>query len=70
MSDDVKVRVVSAIRAFVKVYGFAPTVRELAATLEVGHSTVQSALAELAKDGKIRKHSGIARGVVLEKEAR
>jgi DNA-binding transcriptional regulator YhcF (GntR family) len=69
MSDDVNARMVKAIRAFVKAKGYAPTVRELAAALDVGHSTVQAALLELAKDGKIKKHSGIARGVVLNEEA-
>lgn len=69
MSDDRNARVIFAIREFVKRYGYAPTVRELAAMLDLGHSSVQAALMDLANDGKIRKTNGVARGVTL-KEAR
>jgi len=70
MSDDVNARMVKAIRSFVKAKGYAPTVRELAAALEVGHSTVQASLEDLAKVKKIHRTKGIARSVVLKEEAR
>ena len=57
--------VLDAIRAFVKRTGYAPTVRDLAKELERGHSTIQKAILELAKDGKITRTPGVARGIIV-----
>lgn len=58
--------VLDAIRAFVKRTGYAPTVRDLAKELERGHSTIQKAILELAKDGKITRTPGVARGISVK----
>ena len=39
-----KAELLKEIRSFVKAKGYAPTVRELAESLGVGHSTVQLSL--------------------------
>jgi hypothetical protein len=57
--------VLDAIRAFVKRTGYAPTVRDLATELGRGHSTIQKAMLELAKDGKITRTPGVARGIIV-----
>jgi len=64
-----KAELLKEIRSFVKAKGYAPTVRELAESLGVGHSSVQKALVDLIEDGKINKTPGIARGISV-KEAR
>ena len=53
---------VSVIRAFVKEHGFAPTVREIAELMEIGHGTAQRLLQDLADSGKIEKRERVARG--------
>jgi hypothetical protein len=58
--------VMDAIRAFVKRTGYAPTVRDLATELGRGHSTIQKAILELAKDGKINRTPGVARGITVK----
>jgi SOS-response transcriptional repressor LexA len=58
-------KVLDSIRLFVKREGYAPTVRELAADLGCGHSTVQEALLDLARGGEIRRAPGVARGIVV-----
>lgn len=60
--------VLHAIRGFVKANGYAPTVRDLAEMLNVGHSTIQRTLADLANEGKIQRTSGVSRGLVLKGE--
>ena len=62
--------VLDAIRAFVKRTGYAPTVRDLAKELERGHSTIQKAILELAKNGKISHTPGVARGITVKGGAR
>ena len=57
-----------AIRGFVKSNGYSPTVRDLAAILGVGHSTIQRALEDLVKDGKIQRANGVSRGMVVNGE--
>ena len=42
-----------AIRAFVQEYGYAPTVREIAELMGIGHGTAQRLLQDLADSGKI-----------------
>ena len=64
-----KAELLKEIRSFVEAKGYAPTVRELAESLGVGHSSVQKALVDLIEDGKINKTPGIARGISV-KEAR
>ena len=58
--------VLDAIRAFVKRTGYAPTVRDLATELGRGHSTIQKAILDLAKDGKINRTPGVARGITVK----
>lgn len=57
-----------AIRSFVQIHGYAPTIRELAEELEVGHSTIAKGLNELINFDKIRRDSGVARGIVVREE--
>lgn len=57
-----------AIRAFVRINGYAPTIRELAEELGVGHSTVAKGLRELIEHDKIRRAAGVARGIVVREE--
>jgi len=51
-----------AIRSYVAEHGFAPTVREIAEILGVGHGTAQRLLQSLADSGKIEKRDRVARG--------
>lgn len=60
--------VLKAIRGFVKSHGYAPTVRDLADMLGVGHSTIQKALTDLVNDGKIQRAGGVSRGLVVKGE--
>ncbi len=53
---------ISVIRSFVKEHGFAPTVREIAELMEIGHGTAQRLLQDLADSGKIEKRERVARG--------
>ena len=53
---------ISVIRAFVKEHGFAPTVREIAELMEIGHGTAQRLLQDLADSGEIEKRERVARG--------
>jgi Mn-dependent DtxR family transcriptional regulator len=57
-----------AIRSFVQMHGYAPTIRELAEELGVGHSTVAKGLKELIDYDKIRRATGVARGIVVREE--
>jgi Mn-dependent DtxR family transcriptional regulator len=57
-----------AIRSFVQIHGYAPTIRELAEELGVGHSTVTKGLNELMNFEKIRRDAGVARGIVVREE--
>jgi SOS-response transcriptional repressor LexA len=50
------------IRAFVKEHGYAPTVREIAELMGIGHGTAQRLLQNLADSGKIEKRERVARG--------
>jgi len=67
ITEDAK-DLLDAIRAFVQIHGYAPTVRELAEELEVGHSTVTKGLNELINFDKIRRDAGVARGIVVREE--
>ena len=58
--------VLHAIRAFVKRTGYAPTVRDLATELGRGHSTIQKAILNLARDGKINRTPGVARSITVK----
>jgi SOS-response transcriptional repressor LexA len=51
-----------AIRSFVAEHGYAPTVREVAEILGIGHGTAQRALEDLARTGRIEKKERVARG--------
>jgi repressor LexA len=53
---------IAAIRAYVAEHGFAPTVREVAEILGIGHGTAQRALEDLARSGRIEKKERVARG--------
>lgn len=57
-----------AIRAFVRLHGYAPTIRELAEELGVGHSTIAKGLRELMDYDKIRRSAGVARGIVVRED--
>lgn len=57
-----------AIRSFVRIHGYAPTIRELAEELDVGHSTIAKGLNELINFDKIRRDAGVARGIVVREE--
>ena len=63
-----KEEVLHAIRGFVKSNGYAPTVRDLADMLGVGHSTIQRTLKDLVDDGRIHRANGVSRGLVLKEE--
>jgi Mn-dependent DtxR family transcriptional regulator len=67
ITEDAK-DLLDAIRAFVQIHGYAPTVRELAEELGVGHSTVTKGLNELINFDKIRRAAGVARGIVVREE--
>lgn len=66
MAETRKAELLREIRAFVKRNGYAPTVRDLAEMLGVGHSTIQAGLRELIDDGMVRKAPGVARGIVVK----
>jgi SOS-response transcriptional repressor LexA len=53
---------ISVIRSFVKEHGYAPTVREIAELMDIGHGTAQRLLQSLADSGKIEKRDRVARG--------
>ena len=53
---------ISVIRSFVKEHGYAPTVREIAELMDIGHGTAQRLLQDLADSGKIDKRERVARG--------
>ena len=53
---------ISVIRSFVKEHGYAPTVREIAELMDIGHGTAQRLLQGLADSGKIEKRERVARG--------
>lgn len=57
-----QLELISLIRAFVKEHGYAPTVREIAELLDIGHGTAQRLLQSLADSGKIEKRDRVARG--------
>jgi DeoR/GlpR family transcriptional regulator of sugar metabolism len=54
---------ISEIRNFVREKGYAPTIRELVARLDISHGTVQRELMALASDGKIAKSDRTARSI-------
>jgi repressor LexA len=68
MAEGRKAQLLREIRGFVKRNGYAPTVRDLAEALGVGHSTIQAGLRELVEDGMVRKAPGVARGIVVKGE--
>jgi len=53
---------ISVIRSFVKEHGYAPTVREIAELMDIGHGTAQRLLQSLADSGRIEKRDRVARG--------
>lgn len=53
---------IAVIRSFVKEHGYAPTVREIAELMDIGHGTAQRLLQSLADSGKIEKRDRVARG--------
>jgi len=57
-----QLELISVIRAFVKEHGYAPTVREIAELMGIGHGTAQRLLQDLADSGKIQKRERVARG--------
>jgi len=57
-----QLELISLIRVFVKEHGYAPTVREIAELLDIGHGTAQRLLQSLADSGKIEKRDRVARG--------
>ena len=59
--------ILKAIRSHVAEKGYAPSVRELAAMLGVGHSTVQAGIVELIKEGEITRTTGVARGLRVKR---
>ncbi len=59
---EAQMELIQVIRAFVKEHGFAPTVREIAELMEIGHGTAQRLLQDLADSGKIEKRERVARG--------
>ena len=57
-----QIELIEVIRAFVKEHGYAPTVREIAELMDIGHGTAQRLLQGLADSGKIEKRERVARG--------
>ena len=57
-----QIELIAVIRAFVKEHGYAPTVREIAELMDIGHGTAQRLLQGLADSGKIDKRERVARG--------
>ena len=57
-----QLELISVIRSFVKEHGYAPTVREIAELMDIGHGTAQRLLQSLADSGKIEKRDRVARG--------
>jgi len=57
-----QLELIEVIRSFVKEHGYAPTVREIAELLDIGHGTAQRLLQSLADSGKIEKRDRVARG--------
>ena len=65
--NSVRDEILKAIRSHVAEKGYAPSVRELAAMLGVGHSTVQAGIVELIKEGEITRTTGVARGLRVKR---
>ncbi|MBB3098950.1 SOS-response transcriptional repressor LexA [Actinoplanes campanulatus] len=61
----VQQRVLAEIRGFVDEYGYAPTLRELAARCGRGPSTVAYQLQQLEEKGRIRRYPKIPRALVV-----
>ena len=57
-----QIELIEVIRSFVKEHGYAPTVREIAELMDIGHGTAQRLLQGLADSGKIEKRERVARG--------
>lgn len=55
------------IFSYVSEWNIAPTIRELAASLNCGHSTVQRRILELASSGQIVVYGGRSRGIALRR---
>lgn len=62
-------RVFDEIRSYVAHWNISPTIRELAESLDCGHSTVQRRLLELASNGTIVIYGGRSRGIAIKKAA-
>ena len=65
--NSVRDEILKAIRSHVAEKGYAPSVRELAAMLGVGHSTVQAGIVDLIKEGEITRTTGVARGLRVKR---
>jgi SOS-response transcriptional repressor LexA len=65
--NNIRDEILKAIRSYVAENGYAPSVRELAAILGVGHSSVQAAITDLIKEGEITRTSGVARGLRVKR---
>ncbi len=57
--------VIRMIRAFIKKRGYAPTVREIGAVLEITSGAVQGHIDALAKKGLVSRDPGLARSLRL-----
>jgi DNA-binding transcriptional regulator YhcF (GntR family) len=53
------------IYSYVSQWSISPTIRELAQSLNCGHSTVQRRITELASSGSIIVYGGRSRGIAI-----
>ena len=60
-----QLRVLDAIRTHIKRYTWPPTTRELARAVGLTAATVEGHLEALVRKQLIRRHRGIARGIVV-----
>ena len=66
--NSIREEILKAIRSHVSEKGYAPSVRELASILGVGHSTVQAGIVELVKNGALTRTTGVARGLRVKED--
>ena len=56
------------IYSYVSQWSISPTIRELAQSLNCGHSTVQRRITELASSGSIIVYGGRSRGIAIKRK--
>lgn len=60
-----QLKVLEAIRTHIKRYGWPPTTREIGRAVSLTAATVEGHLQALVRKQLIRRHRGIARGIVV-----